>query len=239
MATAVTKTRATAKKPGVQPALPAASPRGETAGRPVATPGVAKTSAKKVKPVLNTKLIAQVIRVLELRQRKASSATKTRGDVAGGGRKPWKQKGTGRARHGSIRSPIWRGGGIVFGPQKERHYKFKVPVKMKIKALRQLLDGRGTDGSLITVPSWQFKLGKTKEAIAMLAGLGKEGTFLLITEKPTEEMKRATRNLQFVTLNTVQNVNAKDILYVDYIVIDKPSHEKLKTRLNPARVEQS
>lgn len=221
MATRTTKTRTTAKKPDV---------------KPVATSDVVKSVSKiskKVKPVLNAKLIAQVIRVLQLRQRKATSATKTRGDVAGGGRKPWKQKGTGRARHGSIRSPIWRGGGIVFGPQRERHYKLDIPVGMKKRALEQLLEVRHKDGSLITVPSWQFKQGKTKEAIAMLAGLGKEGTFLLITEKLSEQMKRATRNLQFVNLNTVQNVNAKDILFVDYVVVDKPSYEKLKERLNP------
>ncbi|MBI3261356.1 50S ribosomal protein L4, partial [Candidatus Berkelbacteria bacterium] len=169
-----TTAKATAKKPDVQP---------------VTTPGVSKPVAKKVKPVLNAQLIAQVIRVLELRQRKATSATKTRGDVSGGGRKPWKQKGTGRARAGSSRSPIWRGGGIVFGPHRERHYKFNIPTQMKRNALKELLDNKGQDGSLITVPSFEFKTGKTKEAIALLAKLGKEGTFLLISEKPSEEMK--------------------------------------------------
>ena len=220
MPKAATKTKtiakATAKKPDVQP---------------VATPGVHEP-VKKGKAVLNAQLIAQVIRVLELRQRKATSATKTRGEVAGGGRKPWKQKGTGRARHGSIRSPIWRGGGIVFGPQRERHYKLEVPTTMKTKALKELLDARGRDASLITIPNFEFKAGKTKEAIALLASLGKEGTFLLITEKPSEEMKRATRNLQFVNLNTVQNVNAKDILYPDYVVVDKASLTKLNERID-------
>lgn len=224
MAIKTTKTRTPAKKPDVQR---------------VTTPGVAKSVSKKVKPELNAQLIAQVIRVLELRQRKATSATKTRGDVAGGGRKPWKQKGTGRARHGSIRSPIWRGGGIVFGPHRERHYKFEVPTKMKSRALSELLDARQAEGSLLTVPSWQFKQGKTKEAIAMLAGLGKEGTFLLISEKLSDEMKRATRNLQFVNLNTVQNVNAKDILFTDYVVVDKPSYEKLNERVASKRSNKS
>ncbi|MFY9484026.1 MAG: 50S ribosomal protein L4 [Patescibacteria group bacterium] len=225
MARVATKTKTTAKTVAKKPDV-----------KPVTTPGVVKvvkSAPKKSRSEFNSRLVAQVVRVLELRQRKATSATKTRGDVAGGGRKPWKQKGTGRARHGSIRSPIWRGGGIVFGPQRERHYKLSVPTTMKNKALNELLDARGAQGSLITVPSWQFKEGKTKEAIAILAGLGKEGTFLLITEKPSEQMKRATRNLQFVNLNTVQNVNAKDILYVDYVVIDKSAHEKLKARLAP------
>jgi len=183
----------------------------------------------------NPQLISQVIRVLELRQRKATSSTKTRGEVSGGGRKPWKQKGTGRARAGSIRSPIWRGGGAVFGPRPERHYKLEIPQAMKTLALEQLLKLKKSEGNLTIIDQWPFKQGKTKEAVKFIGESGKDGKLVLLSEKLSEPMKRATRNLPNVHLQTIQNVNAKDILYSDVVVVDKVSYQKLQERLS-ARV---
>lgn len=216
----------TVKQAKPKPAKPGA--RVKPGSQPVSAPG-----ALPDKPGLNERLLAQVIRVLELRQRKATSSTKTRGEVRGGGRKPWRQKGTGRARVGSIRSPIWRGGGIVFGPQTERHYKLAIPRSMKTRALDQLIKLKKTEGSLKIIEQWPFKQGKTKEAIGLLKELGKEGTFLFLSEKFGDAMKRATRNLPNVRLETIHNVNARDILLMDMVVIDKAAHEKLKERLTP------
>lgn len=216
MTTATIKMKVPTKKPSVQP---------------VDTPGV--SNAKKSPDILepNLKLIAQVVRVLELRQRKGTSSTKTRGEVRGGGRKPWKQKGTGRARHGSIRSPIWRGGGVVFGPRPERHYKLEVPQAMRNLAAAQLLDVKKAEDNLVTVEQWPFKQGKTKEAIKFLEGVKQKGTYLLLSETLPDAMKRATSNLPDVHLQTIHNVNARDILYSDVVVVDKTSLEKLNNRL--------
>ncbi|MBI3495418.1 50S ribosomal protein L4 [Candidatus Berkelbacteria bacterium] len=194
-----------------------------------------KPTIKTAKPAqaakMNARLVAQVIHVLMERQRKATSHTKNRGAVSGGGKKPWKQKGTGRARVGSIRSPLWRGGGIVFGPRKERHYKLDAPKGMRIAALRELVAVKKHEGSLMTTEKWPFTKGKTKEAVAFLQGLKKEGSFLFITGKQTDPFKHATRNLPYVSAVSVQNVNAQDILVADHVVIEKAAVKQLEERL--------
>lgn len=119
----------------------------------------------------------------------------------------------------------------MFGPRPERHYQLGLPQKMRNGALAQLVALKKREGSLINVPNWPFKQGKTKEALNFLERIGKEGKFLIVTDKPTDEMKRATRNLPYVIVITTKNVNAKDILTADHIIVDKQSLETLNKRL--------
>lgn len=146
------------------------------------------------------------------------AVVKTRGLVSGGGKKPWKQKGTGRARFGSSRNPIWRGGGIVFGPTGEENYTIKVPVAQKRLAIRQALSLAVEAGKVIVIEDLSFA-GKTSEAAALFAKIGATKNTLVVVADKSTEIVRATSNLQKVKVVQSQYVNVFDVLNADSIVV--------------------
>lgn len=161
--------------------------------------------------------------------RLASATTKTRGEVRGGGKKPWKQKGTGRARFGSSRNPIWRGGGIVFGPLGNENYKKKISTQAKRQAVRQALTlaNQAKKISVLDIAT----TGKTSEVVKFLADHKLERKVLVVVEEKTSELIRATNNLQTVLLVSTKYLNVYHILNADHIVISKASLPTLKSWL--------
>lgn len=184
----------------------------------------ASTPAKLSKEVFgvdvkNHQLLKQAYETYLANGRENLAQVKTRGLVRGGGKKPWKQKGTGRARFGSTRNPIWRGGGIVFGPTGEENYTKKLPTASKRVALRQALTVASTAGEIMVIEKLASKEGKTAELANLLAKLGaSRGTLLVVTEK-TAELERAARNLQNVKLVSATYLNVYDIVNAYHIVM--------------------
>ncbi len=157
--------------------------------------------------------------------------TKNKGEVRGGGRKPWKQKGTGRARHGSIRSPIWKGGGITFGPLSTRNYKQKINKSMNQLATLMCLSDKVNDGKLLIVDSLPTE-NKTKVLANWLKQLPcVNRKTLLLLSKVDENLNRATRNLQKLFLKKAVDVSVKDLLRNQYVLITKDGLEQLEKRL--------
>lgn len=163
-------------------------------------------------------------------ERRGTHATKNRALVSGSGRKPWRQKGTGRARVGSIRNPLWRKGGTVFGPQ-PRSYDYQLPHKVELGALRAALGQRAQDGALIVIDALEVSDGKTKSAVALLRRLGAEGKALLLDLAPEDTVALAVRNLGGVRLVSVGRVRARDIMDTTHIVATKAAIERLQTTL--------
>ena len=155
------------------------------------------------------------------------AVVKTRGLVSGGGRKPWKQKGTGRARFGSSRNPIWRGGGIVFGPTGEENYTKRMSTQSRRTAIRQALSVAATANKISVIEAFDPKDGKTAEASKLLAKIGATGRTLVVVHEKDDLTMRATRNLQNVLVVTANYVNVYDVLNADSIVITKKSLEAI------------
>ncbi len=165
--------------------------------------------------------------------RTSAGKTKTRGLVRGGGRKPWKQKGTGRARFGSSRNPIWRGGGIVFGPTGEENYSHKLNTSAKRLAIRQALSVASADGNVIVMEAISFKDSKTSEAVKLFAKIGATKNILLVVADQTPEFIRATNNLSNVKLIQATYINVYDVINADHIVITQDSLNVISTWLTP------
>ncbi len=163
-------------------------------------------------------------------QRQGTHKTKGRAEVSGGGRKPWRQKGTGRARVGSIRSPIWRKGGIVFGPQ-PRDYSYRLGSKKQRHALQMALTVKQRDEQIIVVDNFEIEAPKTKEVAKMLAGLGLEGKILIYDVSVNEELERAARNLPGVTVARGFGLNVYDLLVHDWLLISKEGIERISEAL--------
>lgn len=151
--------------------------------------------------------------------------TKTRGLVSGGGRKPWKQKGTGRARFGSSRNPIWRGGGIVFGPTGEENYVKKMNLKAKRLAIRQALSLAADANKLVVIEDITSKEGKTSELAQLLSKLGASRRTLIAVEHKADELVRASRNLSDVKITQANYLNVYDILNADHIILTQKGLE--------------
>ena len=151
------------------------------------------------------------------------AVTKTRGLVSGGGKKPWKQKGTGRARFGSSRNPIWRGGGIVFGPTGEENYSKKLHVQAKRQAIRQALSLAVSENRLIVIEAFDSKHAKVKATIELLDKIGAKGNVLLVLSEKNDTTDRATRNLANVKPVQANYLNVYDILNADTLVFDEGS----------------
>ncbi len=176
----------------------------------------------------NESLVHQYIVNYLARQRQGNSSTKTRTDVRGGGRKPWRQKGTGRARAGTIRSPLWRGGGIVFGPQ-PRSYGSKFPQKMKRQALQSILSDKAARECIRVVDQIKFDKPYTKDMIAMLSKLELEGKKCLVLEEGiNKSLELSCRNLQKVLFSRASLTNGYDMLNADYLLITKAGLEKVQ-----------
>ncbi len=172
---------------------------------------------------MNTDLVSQVISVHRANSRSVLAHTKGRGEVRGGGKKPWKQKGTGRARHASIRSPIWVGGGVAFGPTKERNFSRRIPKTMARQALFMTLSSKVKDGELIVLDELVFKDAKTKQAAEMLKSLKTRGSVFLVTSKKEREIERAIQNIPRVEITAASNLNAYDILANKNLIMTRDS----------------
>jgi len=168
--------------------------------------------------VTNHELLKQAYVAYLANGRENLAVTKTRGEVRGGGRKPWKQKGTGRARFGSSRVPIWRGGGITFGPTGNENYTHKLPTATKRVALRQALTTASAANKLVVVEAVALK-GKTAEAVKFFDKISVNKNILLVVDTKTDENTRAVSNLSNVKLVTAQYLNVYEILNADHIVL--------------------
>lgn len=178
-----------------------------------------------VKP--NLALITQAIRVYLANQRLGGASTKSRGEVRGGGRKPWRQKGTGRARIGSIRAPHWRGGGVVFGP-KPKDFSLDLPKKMKQKALISALSSKFNDQGLVVIKELELKEAKTKEASTILKNLNVKEKALVVDAVLNNKEKQAFRNLADTKLATVNNLNSYLVLDNKKLLMTKEAIKKLE-----------
>jgi len=165
----------------------------------------------------NVPVMHQVVTAQLAAKRAGTQSTKTRAEVRGGGAKPWKQKGTGRARQGSTRSPQWIGGGVALGP-KPRSYAQKTPKKMIKLALRSALSDRAADGKVVVVEDWGFDTPSTKGAVAALAALGLEGRILVVLSRDDVAAWKSFRNLQNVHILEAGHLNTYDVLVNDYVV---------------------
>ena len=181
-----------------------------------------------VKP--NKILIAQAVRVYLANQRVGNAQTKTRAEVRGGGRKPWRQKGTGRARIGSIRAPHWRGGGVTHGPQM-RDYSLDFPKKMKKAALISALSSKFGEKSLLILNKLDFKEAKTKEAATLVKNLDLKGKFTLVTDKIETKESRAVKNLKYARLISVADLNTYEVLNNKKLLLTKEAVSKIQERL--------
>jgi large subunit ribosomal protein L4 len=152
-----------------------------------------------------------------------SAQTKKRGDVRGGGKKPWRQKGTGRARFGSSRNPIWRGGGIVFGPTGDENYKQSLTTRSKRTALKQALSLAADAKKLHVIESLEFTDGKTSTAVKIIQKMGLTGNILLVTTEKPESLVRATRNISYVQVVNAKYLTVFNTLNADQIVVTQGS----------------
>lgn len=165
----------------------------------------------------NVPLMHQVVTAQLAARRAGTQSTKTRAEVRGGGRKPYKQKGTGNARQGSIRAPQWAGGGVALGP-KPRRYDQRTPKKMIKAALHSALSDRAASGRVMVVDRWNFDRPSTKAAVAALEALGLDGKVLIVLRRDDEAAALSFRNLQQVQLIDVSELNAYDVLINEWIV---------------------
>ena len=163
-------------------------------------------------------------------QRSGTACTKTVGEVRGSNKKPWKQKGTGRARAGSVRSPLWPGGGVVFGP-KPRDFSKKINKKTRDLALRKALSERLKAGDILILDDIKLTAPKTKEMVALLAALKLDGTTLIVQPDINKNLLLASRNIPDLTVTTSDNLNTYDVLRPDKLVFTKTSFENIEARL--------
>lgn len=184
----------------------------------------ATTAAKLDKAVFGVEvesheLIKQAYVAYLSNGRSAGAKVKTRGLVRGGGKKPWKQKGTGRARFGSSRNPIWRGGGIVFGPTGNENYTKDLSTKAKRQAIRQALSIANAENKVLVIESLDLKSGKTADAVKLLTKLGADRNVLLVVDNKTPEVTRATSNLNYVKVVQARYINVYDAVNANFIIV--------------------
>jgi len=174
---------------------------------------------------INVPVMHQVVRAQLAAARAGTRATKRRGDVRGGGKKPWRQKGTGRARQGSSRAPHWAGGGVVFGPQ-PKDYSMKVNRKMRAVALRSALSDRAREGRITIVDRFAFDQPKTQDAVKVLEALGVTGKSLVVIEGVDMTVGKSFRNIPSAHVITVDQLNTYDILNADWIVFTQEALDR-------------
>lgn len=183
---------------------------------------------------LNEPLIHAAVRNFMANARQGTSATKTRGDVSGAGRKLWKQKGTGRARIASLRSPLWKGGGNTHGPQ-PRDWSYSMPRKMRQGALRSALSERVREGNVVVVDGWTIDKPKTKDFAASLGSLGFEGKTLIVDSLENENLILSARNIRRAKVVNSFGLNIYDLLYHDHLVLSRSAAEELEKLLGARR----
>ena len=175
--------------------------------------------------------VKEVVVTHRANARQGTRSTKTRGEVRGGGKKPWAQKGTGRARAGSIRSPLWSGGGVVFGP-KPRDFSKKINNKVKALAFNRALFDRATAGEVSVIEAFSTKLTKTKLMDQVIGRIAPQGKVLIVDAPFTTEAQRAARNLARVTLQDAAKLNTLDLVTYSWIVVSTKALERIIARAN-------
>ncbi len=178
-----------------------------------------------------TQAVHDVVVAYRAAQRSGTACTKTVGEVAGTNKKPWRQKGTGRARAGSFRSPLWRGGGVVFGP-KPRDFGKKVSRATRQLALRKALTERLNAGDVLVVDELKLSSPKTKEFVGVLSALQINGTALVVSAAVDKNLTLASRNVPTVELTTSDTLNTYDVLRSDKLLFSRSAFEKIEARLN-------
>lgn len=186
---------------------------------------------------INNDAIYQAINAYRANQRKGLASTKTRGEVSGGGRKPWRQKGTGRARVGSIRSPLWRHGGVIFGPH-PRDFSYKLPKKLKKLALKSSLNAKVKENNFIVLDGLKVEKPKTKEVCKMLSNLKiiplkskKNHKLLLLLDKLDKNLIMAARNIDFLQVNLAKDTHTYEVMSHQKLIINKDGLNELTKRL--------
>jgi len=177
-----------------------------------------------------TQAVHDAVVAYQAAQRMGTACTKNVGEVAGTNKKPWRQKGTGRARAGSFRSPLWAGGGVVFGP-KPRDFAKKISKKTRALALRKALSERLKAGDVLVVDDLKLTSHKTKEFTGVISALELKGTTLIVSSGNDQNLTRASRNLPTVTLTTSDSLNTYDVLRPDKLLFTKSAFEKVSDRL--------
>lgn len=187
----------------------------------------------------NADLVHEIVRLMNSNSRSPIANTKTRGEVRGGGKKPWKQKGTGRARHGSTRSPIWVGGGVAHGPRADKNFSRKINKKAKSKALYTILSRKWKEGQILFVDSLSFAAPKAKEAKTVLSSLAKIKGYEKLATKPrnaaiiaipakTDAVTKSFRNFGNVSVEEFRTINPVSVMNHTYLIVTNPK-ESLKT----------
>jgi len=180
---------------------------------------------------VSPELIHRVVVSRQANLRKSTAHTKTRGEVRGGGKKPWQQKGTGRARAGSIRSPIWRGGGITFGPRNERNYTQKINKKIQRQVLLMALSDKAINNRLVIVDNFNLAAEKTKEFAKLLKLLPIQNQKCLFAYQPSEIIiHRVAKNIASVATIPVQNINLRQLLDANYVLMSQATLNELSTK---------
>jgi large subunit ribosomal protein L4 len=201
---------------------PVYNQQGEEAGTVLLPKGIFEVEA-------NDNLIHQIAVTQSANRRRVIANAKDRSEVSGGGRKPWRQKGTGRARHGSTRSPIWRKGGVTFGPLKDRNFTRTIPKKMKKKALFMVLSSKASEKLIIILDELKAQKPKTKEISNLFKILKskidnfKKGSALMILPQADKNLFLSARNIDDLTVAEAKNINALDLLSVKYLIMPKQS----------------
>jgi large subunit ribosomal protein L4 len=192
------------------------------------TVGVVSLSEAVFGQPLRGPLLHEVVRMQRASMRQGTAATKTKGLVSGGGKKPWKQKGTGRARAGSSRSPIWRGGGTTFGPV-PRGYGYSMPKKAYRAALLSALSDKAQSGQILILEEWGLEEAKTKRMVELLKALQISGNILVVVPGPDEVLARATGNLPSVQLIEARQLNVYDLLWAGSLLTTRTGIEAVET----------
>lgn len=177
-----------------------------------------------------TAVLVQVVRTLDANARSVHAHTLSRGDVRGGGKKPWKQKGTGRARVSSIRSPLWRGGGIIFGPKQNRNFKLSLPQSLRTKAVALALAAKANDNAIWITDSLPTD-GKTKSMVAFIPEALIAKRTLVVLAAPTAAVTRAGRNIGRLLVRQASQLTTKEILAADALIVTPESLAALKARI--------
>lgn len=178
---------------------------------------------------VNRSALYQAVLMYNANLRQGNASTKTRGDVSGGGKKPWRQKGTGRARAGSTRSPLWRGGGTVFGPH-PRDYHYSIPKKVRRLAFVSSLNLKLSEDKVRGLDKVMLDEPKTKKIRSIMEALKLDGKVLLVVDKVDANLARASRNMQELTVRNLKDVSTMDVLKCDCLVLARPALEKLHER---------
>jgi large subunit ribosomal protein L4 len=181
---------------------------------------------------INKRLLAHVVRLYGNNKRTGTQSTKTFGEVSGGGARPWRQKGTGRARTSSNRNPLWRGGGTILGP-KPREIIFTIPAKMRLKAIVSALSSKNKDGNVIIIEDLSLQQPKTKEFYAIIKALKLEDVSVLcLAQNKDTNITRAARNVEALSLKSATEFNAYHVMRKKILVIEKDAIKKIEERLS-------